>query len=183
MHTDTYPPYIHVCFTIHLHCIYVIHVRIENLHIFCIKKFTEIEILPQWVWGMIYPTVSTSFFTHLNSLSHSSLPAEPSKNSTEGWNEFFHFSGECSAGGRQGGRQGGRRCPGLPLQLHSPGLPGYFGGGSCSGCASPARDITARNKGKELQTCKHKKPTPWWHPDELHYRVPFILLWLQVKLY
>lgn len=119
------------------------------------------------------------FFTHLNSLSHSSLPAEPSKNSTEHWNEFFHFSAE-SFSSTQGGRS---VCPGLLLQLQGPGLAGYFGHGSCSGCSSLAWAFTARNKGKELQTCKHKKPTPWWHPDKLHYRVPFMLLRLQLKLF
>lgn len=34
------------------------------------------------------------FFTHLDSRRHSSQPAKQSKNSTEGWNEFFHFSAE-----------------------------------------------------------------------------------------
>lgn len=80
---------------------------------------------------MIYPTVSTSFFAHLNSLSHSSLPAEPSKNSTEGWNEFFHFSGE-SFSKRQGGRSGAlgscrsctaQACPGISVLAAAPAAP------------------------------------------------------------
>lgn len=82
--------------------LYLCHThRIENLHIFYRKKFTEIQIMPQWAQGMISCTSSTYFFTHLNSLSHSSLPAEPSKNSTEGWNEFFHFPASGCPAARQ----------------------------------------------------------------------------------
>ena len=67
----------------------------SGICMFYTKKFTERSKYcgsgHEKLFTLLFPRL---FFTHLDSRSHSSQPAKQSKNSTERWNKFFHFSAE-----------------------------------------------------------------------------------------
>lgn len=155
------------------------------------KVYREIQILLQRAWEMIYPNLSINKLLphlapptpHLDSRSHSSEPAKRSKNSTERWNKFFHFSahtsskpcetGACTLTQSWSPLAAGRAQARVAISIKAAAL----------ATAPWPGPLQLEIKEKNLKHANNKKPTPRWHPDELHYRVPFFLLWFPLKLF